>query len=95
MTELGAEPVTYLVPFFHEASLLLERPTNYTFFRIKYLMDVFLSFNESVEPVTSRKTTDCICCQWETLNFQEKMRILENVFLPLGASQLPYTDFPD
>jgi len=46
--------------------------------------------NEQRESVTSRKTTDSICCQWWNLSFYVQIRILENSYLApwyLVASQ--------
>lgn len=39
--------------------------------------------NEQREPVTSRKTTYGICCQWWNLSFYVQIRILENSYVAL------------
>lgn len=51
-------------------------------FRFRYFADIFLT-------VTSRKTTDNICCKWQNSSFQVKIRMLDNLYPPLWAWQLP------
>lgn len=60
-------------------------------FRLEYLANIFSNMWEQSEPVTSRKITHSIYCQWHNLSFQAKIGILENMYPQLWAWQLPNT----
>ena len=52
--------------------------------------------NKQREPVTSRETTDSICCQRKNLSFQGKNQILENsVSITISVTASNLTDFSD
>lgn len=49
-------------------------------YRLQYLLAIF--FERNKESLTLKGKTDSICCQGYHLNFQEKIKILGNLYLP-------------
>lgn len=85
-----------LAAFFHENTIFTSVNSEQSMIIQVWVSGKHVLKNKQREPVTSRKTIDNICCQWQNLSFQGKIQILENsisITISFTASNL--TDFFD